>query len=469
MKCNDATHSLLLHGACILHMDYMRKESSNIFNSTLQQILLGKKVCNISNHNYLYTQYLSYKQLEYIKDKLLDDGFIYTSYWNKMSQQYSKHFYIDQDEKITAIISLRIMFCGLTDDCRITPFVFLPNLDELKTEELIKSITEIIPPQYVSLLEEWKQIKGLQTLNEFIELVLSNIVLTDFNSKYKLEINLEDKENEIIKLARNYNSSNFEDTVTMLKDIIYCTENLTMDDLICILKKIKCDVMSIPKNNEIGIDKNQKIRIQRRLENYFYKRVLEKEQRAIKFAKSSYINQAYRKAIDARNCFNTISDLNVGYNKTEFLYSMAYFWHMINVEYISLSSFAPPNIKVIGYSQFVYTEYNSIIIMLLRYYIYNQMLWKLQEKADYEGENVYNLLKEYAMNSGLNHVSECISIIRDMESMDQAVYDFTENYLRIVDDNCELYDGDISSFIRKLEKNGDDCKRFLDDKYKSWY
>ncbi len=454
----------LLLGRYELNNNYIRKTDPEEYNQLLYSISRVKCASDISNNCYIYTQYLSDNKMESIKDSLIQDGFIYTSYC-EFSKQYSKHIYIENENAVQLILSLTISKNHYIDGYRIKPFIFLPNMDNKETDSLLSMISKMIPPKYIPLLNDWKKIKGMRSLNELITFILSNVILSEFSKKYNIEVTSEDKEYEIIKLARNYNWSTFKETVNMLNDLITYNKKTTIHDLTDIFKdcKIKRNIMKLPPNADISISQNEKLNIQKRLEDYFYKKILKSEKVVYELRSTPYYEGAFKLLKrNVRGCSFTIADLNQGYSKIQSQYCMAYLLHMVDVSYISISSYSTNNLNVVGYAQFISAEYLSILIRTLRNYLYNRMLNVFDQICSYEREDFYALLKDFGNKNGIDEkvIHELSNLFKDLENIGQSPKDWSGNYLWSISFDSE----NISLYQEKQYEIFKECLTFFKDK-----
>lgn len=459
----------LLLGRYESNNNYIRRTDSKEYNQLLYNISRVKCIFNITNNCYIYTQYLSDSKMESIKDSLIHDGFIYTSYC-EFSKQYSKHIYIENENAVQLILSLRISKNHYMDGYRIKPFIFLPNMDKKETSSLINKLSEMIPPEYVHLLKDWEEIKGMQSLNELITFILSNVILSEFNRKYDIEVIQEDKEYEIIKLARNYNWCNFKKTVNMLNDLLTYNKKTSIHDLANIFKTCKIEriIMKSPQNTDVTISQNEKFNIQKRLENYFYNTILKSEKVVYKIRTVSYSEDNFKLLKrNIRGCAFTIADLNKGYSKIQSQYCMAYLLHMVDVSYISISSYVTNNLNVVGYAQVISAEYLSILIRTLRNNLYNRMLHAFDCLCKYERQDFYPLLKEFGRKNGINEkvIHELTNLFKDLKEIGQSPKDWSGNYLWSISFDKESVYNDISLYMKKQSDLLKECLTFFRDKF----
>jgi hypothetical protein len=373
--------------------------------------------------------------------------FIKTEYQNHT--QYTKINVIKEKNFYKAIMSVRIIENRYSNVYRAVPFVILPNLGKLETERLIESILSFIPDElYQTSIREWFNIEGLRSVNELITLILSNAILQDFNQKYGITIGHDDDYNEEInKLMRNYDQHGYSITVKMLDDLIkkYVISLDEVKDII--LNSVNEDKYVVRTSDFLTdmIDESQQKQIVEQLENELYKYSCEDEKDVCILKNDKNIlfrSCSERRAVSSSMLLRTLFD---GCSHAELLYAVAYLQQMMDAGILSMSTFSPRNIKVVGYSQFAKAGEQSLLLYPLRVYKYIPMLAEVQkycirEYVDWKEQ--YECILEKFETSGKSSIS----------SLEwQKIYKFVEHLFSI-----EQYpEGWNRSYISKIQFDED--------------
>jgi len=350
--------------------------------------------------------------------------YIKTSYQN--TKQFAKIVYIGRQEK-KAVITLRIIKNNGCEGYRVVPFVFLPNLDEEETDNLVKCILNKmtaagVKDSLIDLLKYLQSVPGKRTFNELITLLLSQAVLQNFNDCNNI-IDQQPNEDEIRKLARNLSCGHvcgystldsYEEMVRMIvSKKIFSMENL-VEPLSALIPENRKLFYTIEDKGKILSD-DDIIKIKEKNENYFYDNGIQDEKVAYKLSLNPYYPSKQRSCRFTKGCMFVLRELNDGYTEQEANYSIAFFLQMMDVGIMVLSSCAPNYVTVVGIAQYVKIGEQSLAIMPLRLYEWISLIAKIQRYCRWWGKDFKDEIREYGQSSQCDIESEVIDRIIDFE------------------------------------------------------
>lgn len=430
---------LLLLGPYMLGLHYARKEKPYFWrqlSSDLSSFILRS---DITNDSYIYTEHLSEKQMDDIKDYLIsEDGFVRTVY--QKIEQYTKLIFFGSATKVKGVLSLRIIKNDFHDGYRVAPFVFLPNMEADETDRLSDIILEKVPSEYREWILVWKRQEGKRSFNEMVTLLLSDVILKGFNKKYHIVLETEDKERELGKLAGNYNQYGWKRTRQMLQALLgeEQVSILSIEDvneLFAMALPEERLVMNLDEREKNDLTENEKYRIRERVEDYFYNRGRIDEEAAFELMQQSYFPTKERSKRRARGCCFVLNELNQGYTKIESIYCMAYFLQMIDAGIGSLSSYAPNHVRVSGYAQFAKAGEQSLLIGPLRVFLYIPTLSRMQFECRRRLRDLTDEIKMFGAWKGWEPsiVEKLTGFVDGLSRMGQTPDDWNGSYIRNVD------------------------------------
>ena len=452
-----ADEPLLLDGKYEFNLSYEGIVNAKFLHKFSNDISLLICWSGIANASYIYSERISEENTE-----TLDlTSFINTSYQNV--SQCTKIEFIGEDKEKKAVFTLRIIK-NLDGKCSVLPFVFVPNLGTEETQMLLLIIQDRmrdrnIPEEYITRLHDLERIPGKRTFNEIVTLLFSHALLQDFNRKYNIVIQENLVEEELTKLARNYDRYGFEDAKEWLKRIL--SEQLfvpgeieeILEHVIILGRKM---INIVPGRMEKLSRKNE-IMIRRKVERYFYVRGSEEEREAHVISRKPYAYERERTARKARGCGFLFWELNDGYRELEAKYCIAYFLQMMDAGVVCLSSYAPNEINVVGLAQFAKTGEQSLVSEPLRFYEWIPMLAKIEDDCGENPEEFYEELEKYGLRaqSGLDErkLREIENFVKRIYYMGQRIQDWNSwsmSYLYKLEYN--LPDMQDASHYKKMSK-----------------
>lgn len=197
--------------------------------------------------------------------------------------------------------------------------------------------------------------------------------------------------------------------------------------------------MRLENEEEKNLSLNQRDKIRKRTEEYFYNQGSMEEKKAYELTQMSYIPFRQRGQRNARGCGFTLTELNQGYSKTESKYCMAYFLQMIDAGVGGLSSYAPNRVQVVGYSQFVKAGEQSLQIEILRNYKWIPLLSRMQLECDKRMRKLTDEVREYGTFKGWtqNIIDSLIDFTDKLAGMGQTPRDWDGNYIGKLDGERE--------------------------------
>lgn len=446
---------LLLRSSYIWKLHFTCREGPAFlhqFSSDISSLILR---ANITNAVYVYTEYLSDADMERIRGSLED--YVETVYQN--TKQYMKCEYIGSKDEIKAVFTLRIIENVERVGYRVAPFVLLPNLDSSETNIILRALMEKIPDaKCKEWLMETSQIPGKRTCNELITMLLSNVVLKIFNRKFSINPTEADREEELAKLARNYNQFGFGETKRMLGKLLGLELFRDIEALSGIFSQIslgKRRVMRLEEGPQGGaLADTVKEEIKLRVEDYFYEKGCADEEAAYRLKNNLYLQSDRRSIRRARGVCFTMADLNRGYTEQKSRYCVAYFLQMMDAGGTTVSSYAPNNVHVVGLAQYTKAGEQSLMILPLRLYDYIPMLDRIEYEARHRLMDkkfvAWKFMNEYPEHYPSGTQGQILEFLDRLERMGSLVDDWDVNYIDKVEWEEE------GKKVRKKEKGEKD-------------
>lgn len=455
---------LLLREIYERNLHFIRKEEPLFFRQLSSDISLLIMRADITNACYVFTRHLSDDDVE----KVDLNGYISTSYQNV--KQDAEILYLREGDIVKAISTIRLIKNINCDGYRVAPFVFLPNLDSDETMYLANAIAERIPDEEIrKWFLELNRIGGKRTFNELISLLLSNVILQEFEQKNGFTVDKQDKERELTKLARNYDQRGFLKTKRMLGKLIDA-HLFTMQEMAKLLFCAISDkrlVMMLEGEGHREVPESRKQDIKRKIEDYFYKQGMRDEYSAYELLRRPYFSTPRRAERRVRGCCFTLQELNQGYTKWESNYCMAYFLQMMDAGVTGLSSYAPNNASVVGFAQFAKAGEISLLIKPLRFYEYLPMLIRVEFEAGRRMLNIADELREFCSafpkqySSSL--VADLVKFVEALEQTGQFPGDWSGGYI----DRIEIKAPD--NFFTLLDRRRKHLEHYADYAKKKFY
>ncbi len=470
--CVRNKQPLLLLGDYGLNLHYVSAKEVYLwreFSDAVSTLILRS---NISNACYIFSEYISDRQFE----KIALDDYVYTVFQG--TEQYTRCQFVRQREIVRAIMTVRIVKNVDREGYRVIPFVFLPNLREEETVDLLEMIQTKKPCNELwNQLTEWKEIEGKRSFSELITLIFSVSVLRNFNKQNKIRWNLDDKNKEIYKLARNYNWCGLESSKQLIEYIVndesFCFTNEEMKTGF-----LKCLAMTNYRVLETKDDWEQRdilnahkiVRIRRRVEDYFYAKGCEDETDAIELMNLPYYSTQRRIKRYSNGCCFVLDELNRGYNVEETKYCVAFVQQMMDAGVLALSSYAMYGVQVNGFSQFAKTGEQALLIGPLRIYLYIPMLAQMQAECEKRDLDFRDELSDYCESNRSQlfekpeDEKEMFDILDKMERINQTPKEWNGGFLRRVDyEHNSLTE--MIRFAIKQEKLRKKYIEYVDEKY----
>ncbi|MCM1088905.1 MAG: hypothetical protein NC419_12160 [Muribaculaceae bacterium] len=435
---------LLLLGRYEWRLHFIRRDEPVFWRQLGSDIASLITRSNIVNASYIYTEYLSDEDMARVNL----DGYVSTVYQN--IRQYTKCRYAFVGNDVKAVATLRIIKNVNTDGYRAAPFLFLPNLDTPEHREISYEVLTRIPDRDIrDWLWQLEEVEGKRTFNEVLSLLFSNAILREFNRENGIRADEADKELELNKLARNYNQHGFYHAKGVL-------EKLLSFDLFSVSEMMRLFVQELPeerivmrisRDEEILITESVKKRIRKRIEDYFYQKGYVDEESAYELTQQPYFRTRRRTKRRARGCCFTLTELNEGYTQRESVYCMAYFLQMVDIGVAGISSYAPNDVRVVGYAQFTKAGEQSLLIEPLRQYKYLSMLGRLHWECERHRKPMEAEIREYCRAYPELYSEECedtlVDFVEKLEAVGQTPEDWGGIFIDRVDEEAPGIYGDI--------------------------
>ena len=385
---------VLLYGQYEEKMKYMRRENARFLHSFSSNISEWILCSGLSNTSYVYSRAIGEAQMADIRKK---QELICTKYQN--TYQYTSVAFIGTGNRKKAVLSLRFVKVKETEGYLAIPFVFLPNLHMDVTVMLWDEVKNRVGnTDFQQMMQLFSDIPGKRIFNEFLTMLFSNVVLYDFLERFQIRIQPEEEESESIseeiqKLARNYNFDTLHRTCDLLRDLLL-RKLFDRDEMTEMFERVIPDsykVLELSTNEHPADYALLQDSIIRRLESYFYSRGWQEEKSACRITQAPYYMSPRRSERQVRGCCFILTELCSGYESRGAELLIAYFMQMMDAGILSLSSYAPNNMDVVGYAQFVKAGELSLLLEPLRFYEYLPMLASVQAecrkwKIDFRGE-----------------------------------------------------------------------------------
>ena len=153
-------------------------------------------------------------------------------------------FLMNSTGDVVAVITTRFIKATRHDKLRAIPYVFLPSLSEREILRLNEEISRIIEDREYKYLSSDilnpKRIGSLRTCSEWITMVLSLAVLSDYTQNSDIDLYDTIEVDEIIKLTRNYISEAYDEDETFkaLCEMLYSPPIGNLKNLFEILERV---------------------------------------------------------------------------------------------------------------------------------------------------------------------------------------------------------------------------------------
>lgn len=457
---------LLLMGRYQLNLEYARREDAVFWRKLSNDISSLILSSGMANASYMYSDWITEAQL----DKIDLSQWVSTKYQG--IRQYTQVKFIGEPNQVKAVYTTRLIpnrFGG----GRLIPFVFLPNLDQEESDNLLAYLVDRMEKkgftnEELQWISKWENQPGKRSINELITLIFGCAILRQCETDYGIKIREKEQTAEIEKLARNYGQSEKKTTEDFIGKIVK-TELFTVEELSATLLRVisdKREVLSLSAD-EREVDEWQ---IVDQLENYFYRQGYNEEEEAYQMAIRPYLGDAKWSKRVARGCCFILRELSEDYNLVMGKYMVAYFLQMMDAGVLSLSSYAPSRHIVLGYAQYAKAGEQSLLLEPLKKFEYIPLLATIQWHCEYEGKDLRQEMREYAMSSQcdvpLYQMADLDDFVHDLEEIGQQPADWYENYLFRVDDQYHIQrtgQKDITEYRQHQREHVRAYKRYLQE------
>ena len=330
------------------------------------------------NAAYIFSECIS--QVKF--DECREYGFKETIYHNITEYVHIEPVCVGNTLK--AVFTLRVIPSPLkASEYKVVPFVFMPNLGAQETERLWMNLRDklhvLLPGNgFLEYLDALKGLKGMRTFNEWVTMILSQVLLRDFNEEFDIipKRNNKKYQEQSKILARNYNVTGFKRTKGYLDAVV---RGKYLDK--AGLKKLIVD--SLDEERKIctidsdGICNAEKHMIDK-LEEYWYQVALQEEKKA-----RLALRKPYHEALDysrrkVYGCGFTLEELFDESSEDNVEWGLVYFLQMMDAGMIGVSSYSAKYMNVVGFSQFVKAGEMSLLIYPMRMMEYIPLLVVIQ-------------------------------------------------------------------------------------------
>lgn len=416
---------------------------------------------NMAYAGYIYSESIS--QLDFERIHL--DGYIKTEYQN--TEQFVRIGFVGDGEEKKAVYTLRIVKNINQKGARVIPFVFLPNLNQNETWNLLNRMIPVFREHGISenLCQTLRMLErqyGKRSFNEWLTLIFSQIVLAEFNKENQIQPDEDLARQEIRKLARNYNQNDLMETEEMLQEVVQKLDMRVSEMSQIFAEAIPSGrkVLKVHLNQNLEVSKERQNQIKEKFENYFYLRASKEEISAFELSKKRYYPTPKRSERVVRGCGFVLNELCTGFTEIEARYAMAYFLQMMDAGILAVSSFSANHITVVGFSQFAKAGEQSLLIVPLRMYELLPMLEWVQKSCEAYGRGVREELLGYSQSEycdlSLKQIDDSISFLEGIAAMGQTAEDWDGNYLEkkeLVQKNGESKISSVIDFLNKQSQH----------------
>lgn len=462
-------HPLLLLGRYESRLDYARREKPAVWRKLSNDIsnLIGRS--DIANAAYVYSDWITEEQVQ----KMDLDAWIHTSYQG--TEQYAMVRLLGRPDHVKAVYTMRLI-PNRYGGCRLIPFVFLPNLGGKETSDIMEGIQDrMLENNFldheIQWFEDWMGQRGKRSFNELVTFIFSSTILREYEQEYDILADKDKSEQEIQKLIRNYRQSDWEDAKDFLRRIIL-SELFTVEELDQFLLAHISEERQIfslfPGGNE-KLGEDEQWEIVDALEDYFYEQGRAEEIEAYKLSILPYSENARRSKRTARGCCFLLNEAASYYEVGQAKYAVAYFLQMMDAGVLSLSSYAPSNVKVVGFAQFAKAGEQSLALEVLKKYEYLPLLLKIQEYCEYQGEDILDELDDYAV-SGQCDLSQAVIedlriFVQELRKMGQMPDDWSGNFLFKIDNQYHIKRAGYQDIIDYKKRQYRHVKKYINYLY----
>jgi hypothetical protein len=351
----------------------------------------------LNSNSYTYSIKLSKEQVSNI---VKNKEWIKTSYQN--NTEYANISIETSGEKAYAISSIRIIESSIAGDVeyQVIPEIFLSNLETGETKRIWNEILEHLTSNktYQKIVNNWSDIHGLRAFNEWINLVLNNILLNDFLKENNIEKTSLDEE-ELNRIAINFKLSNNKSSIDFLKWSLSC-KDFDKNKMVDMLLRNISEERYLFKVNEKQDEYKKRDLLE--LENYFYKIAFNKEVFIKKVPMQFLPSEGHRMVRDDTYVQGFARGILEGKSTEAIKKTFAYFLQMVDSGMLEITPETPLTVKAVGYCQFIRVHNQTLILYPLRYSDYYVMLRDIGKYCEQHSKYLLDVSKDYLNSSICN-------------------------------------------------------------------
>lgn len=428
-------------GAVLLREQYERTLRFNVVLSTKAWRELSSHIsllissADVANASYIFSEHLTEDEFTDICSRPDFSDYEQTIYQG--TRQYTKVSFLESQEKIKVIYSMRIIKNQSVPGYRALPFIFLPDLDENAMNGILQEVKS--RSSFSQWIEKLNEIEGKRSINELLSLIFCSAVLKDFNVTYKImrDWKSPDWKEELEKLVRNYDSG--EDDSNLMED---CLKQIIGESLFDFneLQEIftqyisDTDYVVEAAESQATVSVDRKSEILREEEHYFWHRGLEAEIQAYEFGQLPFLSGVKRITQKINKIYVEFQNLFLTHSIPELKTAIAYFLQLMDAGVVGLTSIAPLGLDVNGYSQFVKYGEQALLIPTIKLYEYIPMLTVLQRRCEQIGIDIEDEIDSLEQSGCLKNMcfekDKIKDYLSDLKKMNQRAEDWNANYYR---------------------------------------
>lgn len=393
---------------------------------------------DVSNASYIFTEHLSENEFQQLQSEPEFGKFEESVYQG--TKQYTSVEFLRWGDTVKAAYVVRILDNNFMDGYRVLPFVFLPKMNMTVENELIELIKTKIPCSgWFDMLYD---LDGQRSCRELLTLILSHILLQDFNYKFMIKRNVEiseDWKEELLKLVRNYNSE-MESYVTVknnLRSIISSSlfNKCDMSEYLLNIMPEECFLVETDgRGMALGIKEKKEWFY--REEDHFWNRGYEAEMMAHEYTGKLYLSGRKRGQQPMVTVEDELRYLFKYPTQEQLRVGIICFLQMMDAGIVGVTSNAPIDKVDFGYAQYVKYGEQALLHATIELYEYIPVLVMIQQKCNLMKTDIKQELVLFEQ-SGLLEQEELefdrdriMEYLDKLETMGQHVRDWSGNFYR---------------------------------------
>ena len=442
---------------CLVPYEYVDISELRQLSGLLSSLVL---YTDVANATYVISEKITDAQMQAIDEKARKaasqkDSWAYVSsrYQGNRQNLLIRYFHGNHG-KISAIGIVRFQYHYQNNSYRAIPLVIIPRLDASETGLLSQMLAggyrlnEDIRRRFERRVSKLQSVSGLRLMNEFLTLIMSNIMLKEFNRKFEVKQDRDDFNREVKKLSRNYYEGSLDRSQKALAQFLQ--DNLLtekdLEEIVYLVTAGNREFIEITGNGPEP-DKKEKDSIRIEIEDRFYQLGCEDEREAIKLEKKIVLDLRGIFKRKNQDCFTILKSFFGNKNVPSRNYQLALFLQMMDAGILSLSSFASDDANVHGLQQLVKAGEQAMFLLPIRMYLYVPMLNMMEQVAGYRQTAFANELERFFDSTDCRieekEKEKIRKYVRDIHDLGQNMSEWDGNFygkLELPDEERNIMD-----------------------------